>query len=371
MDHLKGYWTLLTLLSGGRFIAFVARMNIVPFYAELMAFYGATYTGAGALYTAFFVGYSLALIPAGLSADRNVPLRQIALGLLLLVGSSVALVVSPFFTAALAARVIEGIAVALIYTACLKLVAVSFTREHRGKAIGLMEIATGLGMVTALSIFPFLSRWFDYKELLLSLPVLAAGFLILLPFARAAASAGPASQKALPPLSDFLNRTLLLITVTSLLGLLTVNGVLGWIPTYLTDALDYTKAEAGAVTAVILGTQMLSVFPGGWLSDRLHRRLPLVQAGSVLILVSMLIYLFFRGPAAVYGASILMGIGMAWGITPLMVLLTETFRPERAGLVVSITVACSQGQAWRAYSSAGCWTSPAASLPCGWWRLCW
>lgn len=340
-------WSLLALLAAGRFIALLARMNIVPFYPELMALYAISYTGAGALFTAFFVGYAGALVPAGLAADRFRPLRQMAFGLSLLAVGGLLVVIAPSYWLALAARALEGAAVSVIYTAGLKMVAVHFGRERRGKAMGLMEVATGAGMFTAVSAFPILSRWVDYRILLLSLTLLCALALGLVLLARSAVgeadrklgAAGPAPRQ---PLTGVLNRDLLFITLTSFLGLFAVNGVLGWLPTYLVDGLHYTKGEAGLMTAVVLGSQMLWVLPGGLLSDRLGRRLPVVHIGSAAMLAGFLLLMASRGGLLLFAAASLLGLGMAWGIAPLMVLTMELFGAERAGLVGAITVAVSQ-----------------------------
>lgn len=342
---MKGYGTLLAVVASGRFIAFVARMNIVPFYAELMAYYGASYTGAGALYSAFFAGYSLALIPAGTAADRYSPLRLVGIGLAGLVFSGLAVVLAPSYVLALAARGVAGLAVAVLYTACLKLVAIGVPYAMRGKAVAVMEVCTGLGMFTSLTAFPFFNHWVGYRALLLTLPVLCGGALLLLPLARvgvAAPKAPAAPQAPGPALRAILNRDLFFLTATSLLGLFCINGILGWLPTHLTNGLGYARTGAGLVTGIILFWQIAGVYPVGVLSDRLGRRLPLVHAGSVLLLIGILALMASPRGLALYAAAAVMGIGMAAGVAPLTVLITEYFGPERAGLVAAITIAVSQ-----------------------------
>ena len=338
---LRGYGHVVLLIALGRFLAFVARMNIVPFYPELMARYSANYTETGALFSAFFVGYALSLIPAGASADHWPPRRQIGLGLLLLGVSGTSLVLAASFQLALVARTVEGIAVALVYTAILKLVAITFSRENRGKAVGLMEMATGLGMVTALSAFPVLNRWIDYRQLLFTLPVVCGAALLLLPFTQSAATPAARRLGPAPPLRSVLSWDLAHITITSLLGLFAVNGALGWIPTHLVKVLGYDRTTSGFITAVMLTFQITAVYPCGLLSDRIGRRLPVVHAGSLLLTTGFLVLLVAKG-AFVYVAAALLGIGMAWGVTPLMVLTTELFGTEHAGLISAFTVAVAQ-----------------------------
>lgn len=342
MKPLRGHLPLLTLLSSGRFLAFIARLSIVPFYPELMSRFGTSYTGAGTLFSAFFLGYSASLIPAGSAADYSRPRRQFTLGLILMGVTGAVVALTGSYSLAIAARIVAGAAVALTFTASLKLVAVRFTREIRGKAFGVMDTATGLGTLTALSILPVFSQWFRYQYLLLSLPVFCAVALVLLPRAHIDTPPEERVVRHKIPLRNLLDRNLVLITVTALLGLFTVNGALAWLPTHLTQTLQYTKVQGGYVMGVVLAGQMIAVYPAGSLSDRIGRRLPLVYCGTATLLVSFIgLTLIGRG-VWIYGLAFLLGTGMSISVTPLTVLAMESVGPERAGVVSSITIAAAQ-----------------------------
>ncbi|HEX6988675.1 MAG TPA: MFS transporter [Bacillota bacterium] len=348
-------WLLHLALS--RYLAFVTRLNVVPFYPELMERFGVTYAGAGALYTAFFVGYALSLIPAGAAADRGRPARQLAVGLAVAGAAGAVLSLTGSFAAALAARVVQGLAVALMYTAVLKVVAVEFSQQHRGRAVGLMEQATGLGMLTALTFAPLLSTWVAARWLLLSQAGMCALALILLlqapptrpgrPTAPGAAATrpGPGEARPLPPLRNLFGRDLALITLTVMLGLFAANGLLAWLPAHLVDGLGHSKAAAGLITGLILAGQVLGVYPAGTLSDRLGRRLPVVHAGTALLIAGFTGLLVVQGGWALYVLAVILGVGMAWAVTPMVILSTEFFGPERAGLASSITIAFGQAAA--------------------------
>ena len=331
------------LLSAGRYLAFVARLSIVPFYPELMARFTTTYTGAGALLSAFFLGYVACLIPAGSAADRWSPKRQILLGLLLMMGSGGAVAMAPSYGAVFAARVAQGISVALIYTASLKLVATNFARETRGRAVAIMEMSTGLGMLTALTALPVLSQWIDYRYLLLSLPMLCIGALCVFPFIRAAhTTPSDGAGNAGMPLRALLDRNLAFITLTALLGLFIVTGVLGWLPTYLTQSLGYSKAGAGIVNGVVLAGQLLGVYPAASLSDRLRRRLPFVFAGTMGLIAAVLGLTVVGSGIWMYALAFFLGLGLSCSVTPLTILTMELYGPERAGVIGAVAVASAQ-----------------------------
>lgn len=341
MKSLRGLAPLLALLCAGRFLAFVARLNIVPFYPELMSRLSVTYTGVGGLFTAFFVGYALSLIPAGQAADRWIPRWQFALGVAVIGGAGAVLGLATSYGAAVTARVVEGVAVAALYTASLKLLAVEFTIETRGRAMALMEGATALGTMTALSVAPLANPWMGYQAILLALPGICAALLVV-PFPRTSAGLGPPPGSRSQSLRAVFTGDLGWVVVVGFLGLFAVSGVMSWMPTHLTNALGYTKERAGLVMGVVLGVQILAVYPGGLFSDRMGRRLPLLYAGSTILLAGLLgLGAGVRGAWIVVVASLL-GVGMSWAITPVTVLTMEKFGAERAGLISAMTIAGSQ-----------------------------
>ena len=321
----------------------MARLNIVPFYPELMTRFGTSYTGAGTLFSAFFLGYSASLIPAGSAADYAYPRRQFAIGFMLMGVTTAVVALTSSYPVALAARVLAGASVAMTFTASLKLVAVRFTRDVRGKAVGVMDTATGFGTLMALSVIPVLSQWFSYQYLLLSVPLLCAGALAILPSAGIdRPSPGEPSGRPRTPLRTLLDRNLAIITVSALLGLFTANGALGWLPTHLTEVLKYTKVQGGYIMGVVLAGQMSGVYPAGILSDRIGRRLPLVYAGTAILLVSFLGLMVIGRGVLLYVLAFVLGTGMSVAVTPLTVLAIENVGPDRAGVISSITVAAAQ-----------------------------
>jgi predicted MFS family arabinose efflux permease len=205
-----------------------------------------------------------------------------------------------------------------------------------------MEMSTGLGMLTALTALPVLSQWTDYRHLLVSLPVLSIATLVLVPSIRVTAAAARGGERPAAPLRSLLGRNLAFITLTGLLGLFLVTGVLSWLPTYLTQGLGYSKAGAGIVNGVVLAGQMLGVYPAGSLSDRLRRRMPLIFVGTIILVLTVLGLTVVRGGVAMYALAFLLGLGLSCSVTPLTVLTMELFGPERAGVISALAVASAQ-----------------------------
>src|SRR5690606_23620252 len=84
------------------------------------------------------------------------------------------------------------------------------------------------------------------------------------------------------------------LTLTTTLGLVAANGLLGWVPTYLTDELGQDRATAGLITGLILAGQVLGVYPAGIVSDRIGRRKPVLYVGTAGMAVSLASLLVVR-----------------------------------------------------------------------------
>lgn len=114
-----------------------------------------------------------------------------------------------------------------------------------------------------------------------------------------------------------------LISFGHALALLSVSAVMVHLVPHLTEGLDYTLAEAGVVVAMLTAFQLLGQLSGGYLGDRLDKRIIcacclVAHAGGLLVLA------FADSFAMVVGFAALHGLG--WGTRgPLMVALRADY----------------------------------------------
>ena len=348
----------------GRIIAFIARMHIVPFFPEYMRLYDLNYAEAGVMLSVYFIAYGLALVPIGMAADRLSARRLFAWGWIVTGAGIAGVALAPSYAWILVFRVMSGIGVAMLYPPSLKLVSLTFSRQQRGKAIGLLEIGVGIGNLVSMTLYPLLAVWIAFTTLFLAAAVLClpagllsfslrdpervAGTTTATAAKPKAAGQEPTSEYQAPPrnrrglwaerrLWAFLGSTLVLYFV--------MNGMLAWIPTYL-EQIGFDKSGAGLVMGIINTGQVLSSLPAGGISDRIGRRTPVIHAGAVLLGAAPLGFLL-AGTGQLPGLAltllaVLTGVGMGLGIAPSTTLAAELYGTQRSGTVTSANAAVGQ-----------------------------
>lgn len=130
--------------------------------------------------------------------------------------------------------------------------------------------------------------------------------------------------------------TFWLISVGHALALLTVSAVMVHLIAHLTEGLDYSVAQAGGVVALLTGFQMLGQLAGGYLGDRLDKRL-ICAACMVAHAAGLLLVTFAGSFAMVFAFTVLHGL--AWGTRgPLMVALrADYFGPSSFGTIMGFS----------------------------------
>ncbi|MGE5542448.1 MAG: MFS transporter [Bacillota bacterium] len=331
----------LLMVSVATVYAFSHRMSVVPFYDLFMREYGITYAQAGGLLSAFFVGYALFIMPAGVLADRLVTRNVMVTGLVVVGVSATAFALARTYALAMAARFLVGIGVALIHPSAIKILASDFDRKMLGLAVGLRESSAGAGILVAVTAFPLLAKSYDPSRILLIAGLLwipiAAGCLWLRPSGGANAEPGPRFAVDLRVLA---RREVLVLAGAAFFGLFAVNGFVGWFPAYLEAGLGMDKAAAGVVMAGNMGAMIAVALFGGRLSDLWGRR-PVAIAGScglAMVLASLWFGLGVR-PMAI---AVFAGGVMALTTPPLVTLAAEIVNVENAGVVTGLVTAVGQ-----------------------------
>jgi len=336
--------TVLALVCVSRLVDFTLRMGIVPFFPELAGRFDISYAAVGGVYSAFFIGYAALQLPFGWMADRWPENRLVALGLIGLGASALAFLQAETWQGAAAARVVMGAATAAMAVPGIRLAATMFPSERRGHAVGMVETAIGASNLLALSGYPLLAQWVAVDTLTLvpalaSFPLAAAFWWAGSPPRPDNPAADPRGQQA--RIGDL--RQVLALFVLGSLGLMALNGFMGWAPTYLREGLGYAPSAAAAVMAVGLAIYVPAAYLAGSASDRLGRRIPVINGGSALLIAAHLGLGFGdAGPALVYAGALLFGIGGGSSMPALIAFSTEALGPARAGLAIGLMQVAAQ-----------------------------
>ena len=380
-------WWVLALIFVIYVIAAADRANIGIVLPHLKTEFALSNTEAGAIISLFFLAYAGGQLPAAFLVKRfgvrrvlptAMILTSVATALHGLVGSVLALK---------ACRLMLGAAEAPIASACLTSINNWFPVREKGTAAGLFMAAAKFGpvIVPPLGAVIILSFGWQYIFFLFAIPGLIlpwiwirfvtdrAGDSRYVNEAEArlvdqrpaeSAPARPArpqgftertwldrvirSQAVVPITTSrgaFLSWNIWGVSLAYFLFVGTMNVILAWVPTYLTEVKKFSLVGAGFVASAPFVGAVAGNMAGGWISDRLlgGRRKPLMLFSCVATVVMM--YALRSAPndpfalAALFGLTgLLLSLGFSlYGIFPSGLTDRSTFP-----IVTSILNTCGQ-----------------------------
>jgi predicted MFS family arabinose efflux permease len=130
-------------------IAFLQRVSPQSLTSNFMADFSTDAAGVAMLASSYFWGYTLMQIPAGLLVDRYGVKRVVLVSMAASSLGSAAFALAPNLLDVFAARLIVACGDALVFTALLKLVALSFKDERFGIMSGISQVSGYVGGVMA------------------------------------------------------------------------------------------------------------------------------------------------------------------------------------------------------------------------------
>jgi len=130
-------------------IAFLQRVSPQSVSLSFMTDFGTDAAGVAMLASSYFWGYTLMQIPAGLLVDRYGVKRVVLFSMAASSLGSAAFALAPNLLDVFAARLIVACGDALVFTALLKLVALSFNDERFGVMSGISQVSGYVGGVMA------------------------------------------------------------------------------------------------------------------------------------------------------------------------------------------------------------------------------
>ena len=336
-------WWARAIIPGALLVLHNAqRLAPVPLFDELRLQLATDYVGVGNLFGAYLLTYALANIPVGILADRADNKRLLIIGSALSLAASLVFALARDYPLALASRLALGIAGALAYVPAVRYVVISFPKEKRASAMGFVQVGAGVGMFLALTLLPLLAREFDLQSAFLMLPLFSALVLgaVLFGVPRERPPAKDSFRATLLTLGS--TRSLWYLLVYFFLGMLAHYAVLGWLPTFLRSQFHYSAVQAGLTSTIVTLALVVGSPFGGILSDRLGTRTLILLCGSVLSVVSFLLFLTSPNPQVVMGGAVLAGVSLAFTVPVLMILVGEVADPSSAGLAVSVAATTGQ-----------------------------
>jgi DHA1 family multidrug resistance protein-like MFS transporter len=267
----------LSLVSGLVILGVSIVSPVLPQYALSFSI---PFSLTGWAISAFALARMVTDVPAGFLADRFGRKRNMLLGLILIVGSSIIAGTAVSFDWLIFGRVIEGLGSALYITSATTWVAQLSSGEHRGR---LMSIYSGV-IITGTSFGPTIggfaaihfglnSPFFVYAG------VAVLGLLATIPLKeppRDDVHRGPeVSLRDVPAILT--NGPFIMVNFSVLATFFlraSVRATL--VPLYASLNLGLSEEKIGLILTVAAIMTALVAFPAGWLSDKVGRKVPIL-----------------------------------------------------------------------------------------------
>ncbi|MFB6131103.1 MAG: nitrate/nitrite transporter, partial [Salinigranum sp.] len=298
----------LVLASLIWFLAKFLRYAFPPLFGTLQDTYGVSNTVLGTAFTGFMLVYAAMQFPSGVLADRLGSVRVIVAGALVASATALALFVPAPFAVLVVGMLLVGFGTGMHKTVSVGLLSRAYSNRP-GRALGVFDTIGGFGGAVAPVVIVAFAA-FGWRSVFLvgglAGVVLAVLFAYQVP--RRLPESTHATAEADPDadlrsyLAMFGDRRFTAFVLVTILVSFAFNGVVAFLPLYLTDYAGLTPAFASAVYGAMFAVTLVQPVTGE-LSDRIGQ-LPIIGVTVVLATAGLGGLLFLSGPYAL-AASVL------------------------------------------------------------------
>jgi MFS family permease len=309
----------LSLVSGFVILGISIISPVLPQYALSFSIPIAL---VGWAVSAFALARVVMDIPAGLLADRFGRKRNMIFGLVLIILSSIAGGTANNYGWLISARIVEGIGSALYITAATTWVAQISAGESRGRYMSMYSGLIFAGTAFGPTVGGYTAAHFGLNAPFFVYAIFAfIGLMATLPLKETADSSQATRPKMRMKdvLSVLSNGPFMLVNCAVLASFFLSTGVRATlVPLYASLNLGLPEEKIGILLTVAAVGTAISIFPSGWLSDKVGRKIPMMACLFLTGIAALLIPLRqslagLTGVMAFYGLAMgLHGSIAAW-----------------------------------------------------------
>lgn len=310
---------VLFLTSGIWFIAKFLRYAFPPLFPVFADLYSVSNSRLGLAFSGMMLVYALMQFPAGVFADRLGAVRVVAAGVALTGVASLALTLPVSFTLLFGGMILIGLGTGVHKTVAVDLLS-NYYPQRPGRALGVHDTFGAFGGVVAPAVVVAVADTAGWQTLFLlggSVGLaLAGGFVVRTPSKRIRSGNTAGVDESLQNyLSLFADRRFNLFLLVTVGFSFAYNGVIAFLPLYLTDVGTLDSATAGLLYSALFAVSIVQVSTGE-LSDRFS---PLRVIVAALVVAT-------AGLCAILLGSSLLTFALAIGLFGLG---SHGFRPVR------------------------------------------
>lgn len=338
-------WVVLFIAWLSFLFSFMDRLTWANVQVSAGQALGLSVVQLGVFVTAFYVGYVICNAVGGVMSDVIGGRATLTVSMLSLGVSTFAFGFTTSLTMGIALQAVMGLAAGADYASCIKLIVNWFDRSSRGRAMGLLLVASSLGVTATNAIVPSLAARIGWRGVYQALGVVT---ILIGVIAFALLRDRPAGQAAVTtktaPIGPLLrNRNVWLLTATGFGAFWGTWGFAFWSNTLMVRGHGLTAVEAGLIMSVAGIAAMIGKPLIGLLSDWLVNKDKWLTIGTLaLFAVMLIVFGTLHDKLAFLIAAPLLGFG-AFVYSPLLaVMVAEVAGAALAGSATGLTAAVWQ-----------------------------
>jgi len=278
-------WIVAAALFVVNLLNYIDRQAIFAVFPPLQSELSLSDTQLGLLASAFMWVYLSAAPVFGVLADRGSRPRLMGVGVALWSAATGLSGMVRTYGELLAARALVGIGEASYGAIAPAVISDTVQPAARGKALAFFSMAIPVGSALGYLLGGLLAERFGWRSafLVVGVPGLllawSVGRMTDPPRGGLEASGPPDGAAGGPHLADYLDlcrtRSYVLNCLAMTAMTFVVGGLAAWVPTYLVRVRGMALGQANLVFGVLtLLSGLMGTLAGGWLGDRLRRRIP-------------------------------------------------------------------------------------------------
>ncbi|MBI0106943.1 MFS transporter [Lactobacillus sp. W8089] len=300
--------------------------------------------------TAFYIGYTLTVLPGGILADK-IGYRKMVI--LTVIGNVLAMTLMVFmqgYWSGLLFRFILGLVSGPDLSACMGVISEWFTDKQRATATGLFTTCTSFGLTVVNLYAPTVAQKYGWRAAMFVtalIPLLVLGFVVFALRGTPPYKIAKTNSKTEPNANQessltmlkkaFSNRNVLLLALTGLCATGAKWGVTNWANLFIVKSLGFSTVTAGKAMAFFGITSVVSMVLAGYISDHSKMSRHLLSAIFMAIFTPTIIG-FAMSPkgnlAMLYFWAGALGVGAFMFSSLTNTLSVEVAPPDLRGTVV-------------------------------------
>ncbi|QDR82287.1 MFS transporter [Sporomusa termitida] len=312
-DEFNQYrWVVLALMFLCFLFTFVTRFAWPPLIPVIVPALGMKMTQAGAFMSAFYFGYVVTQIPAGVLADRFGVRLILAISLILEGVSTFGMGYMQGYDTGFWLRAVTGLGAGAVFAACSRALMEWFPAKERGIAFGIMLAAPSGGIVLSNYIVPALNQAFGWQGAFKSIGIATVLLGIAIYFLVRTTDEPKGEKSMLGGFKVVFGNRDILLTASAGFCLMWVElGTATWANAYI-KKLGFSLADAGLVMILYGIGGVIAPMVSGYLSDRMGNRKKLLILSYVAI-IPLTVYFGYQTTL-----SMLCIVGFAFGFCSYM-----------------------------------------------------